>query len=404
VRRFRWAAAVAVLTTVIATAPAPAVALPAGHHHSPSAAAVAAGKRAVARRAHEVRVEARRVGRARGALARLNVGAEVAVEAYDGAKVKLATAQHAAHTAQLVLAGANAQVAAGQLRAAQFATAAYKTGGVDSVSAYLEPGGPSKLVRRIGAIDAISSAEHTTLQRYEAARIYQAVVSRQANAVAAKALTAAAAAAKAKLAAQRAVSRQSVVLTGLRHQQATLAALLQTAKTRAGRLERERLAAIARARRLAAARQAAPPPVASGPSPFAGASGSTSGTVSATTALAALHAAESQIGKPYQWGAAGPNTYDCSGLVLWSYGQVGIHLDHWTGDQWNEGAHISQSELRPGDLVFFAYNTSDPSTIHHVGMYIGNGEMVDAPFTGADVRYDSAFRPDYIGAVRPYQR
>jgi cell wall-associated NlpC family hydrolase len=126
--------------------------------------------------------------------------------------------------------------------------------------------------------------------------------------------------------------------------------------------------------------------------------------VSAATALAALHAAESQIGKPYQWGAAGPNTYDCSGLVMWSYSQVGVQLDHWTGDQWNEGAHVSHAELRPGDLVFFARNTSDPATIHHVGMYVGGGEMVDAPFTGVDVRYDSALRPDYIGAVRPYQR
>jgi cell wall-associated NlpC family hydrolase len=89
---------------------------------------------------------------------------------------------------------------------------------------------------------------------------------------------------------------------------------------------------------------------------------------------------------------------------MWAYDQVGVHLDHWTHDQWVEGAHISRADLRPGDLVFFAYNTSDPSTIHHVGMYVGNGEMVDAPFTGADVRYDSVLRPDYIGAVRPYQR
>jgi cell wall-associated NlpC family hydrolase len=89
---------------------------------------------------------------------------------------------------------------------------------------------------------------------------------------------------------------------------------------------------------------------------------------------------------------------------MWAYDQVGVHLEHFTGDQWTEGAHVSQSELRPGDLVFFATNTADPSTIHHVGMYVGNGEMVDAPFTGANVRYDPAFRSDYIGAVRPYQQ
>jgi peptidoglycan DL-endopeptidase RipA len=57
--------------------------------------------------------------------------------------------------------------------------------------------------------------------------------------------------------------------------------------------------------------------------------------------------------------------------------------------------------LRPGDLVFFAHNPSNPSTIHHVGIYIGNGQMVEAPFTGARVRISPAFRPDYAGATRP---
>jgi cell wall-associated NlpC family hydrolase len=89
---------------------------------------------------------------------------------------------------------------------------------------------------------------------------------------------------------------------------------------------------------------------------------------------------------------------------MWAYDQVGVHLDHWTHDQWAEGAHISRADLRPGDLVFFALNVADPSSIHHVGMYVGNDEMVDAPFTGVDVRYDSIDRSDYIGAVRPYQR
>jgi cell wall-associated NlpC family hydrolase len=153
-------------------------------------------------------------------------------------------------------------------------------------------------------------------------------------------------------------------------------------------------------------RTPSPPPSApsSGSSPYAGTTGDLSGTVSAATGAAAVRQAESQIGKPYEWGAAGPNTYDCSGLVMWAYGNVGVHLDHWTGFQWNEGAHVSTSQLQPGDLLFFAYNTSDPSTIHHVGMYIGNGQMVEAPYTGANVRISSSGRSDYIGAVRPYQR
>ena len=128
------------------------------------------------------------------------------------------------------------------------------------------------------------------------------------------------------------------------------------------------------------------------------------GTVSAATEQQAVNYAESQIGKPYQWGAAGPDRYDCSGLVMWAYAHAGVTLDHWTGYQWQEGARIATSALRPGDLVFFATDTSDPNTIHHVGMYIGNGQMVEAPYTGANVRISSAWRPDLIGAIRPYDR
>ena len=83
-----------------------------------------------------------------------------------------------------------------------------------------------------------------------------------------------------------------------------------------------------------------------------------------------------------------------------AYAAVGISLAHYTGAQWDEGLHVSQAQLQPGDLVFFATNTNDPSTIHHVGIYIGNGQMVDAPATGEQVGIHNAFRPDYIGAVQ----
>jgi cell wall-associated NlpC family hydrolase len=402
-RRIRWGVAIATLVTSVALTPVAADAARGHHHHAPSAAAIARSKHDVAVRAHQVKVAFAEVGRAKQALAKLNVTAEVAFEAYDGAEVKLKAAQRAVRTAHLVLSSANDQVAKGQARVTQFATAAYESGGLSNIEAYLEPGGPSKLVSRLGVIDSISSSEHTTLERLDAARIYQGVVSRQAEVVAAGAAAAATTASKAKAVAVAAVNRQTAVLHGLRHEKAHLNALLAQARSHAGKLERARIAAIARARREAAARLAAKP-APTGPSPFSGSTGSTAGTVSAATALAALHAAESQIGKPYQWGAAGPNSYDCSGLVLWAYSQVGVSLDHWTHDQWTEGAHVSQADLRPGDLVFFAFNTSDPSTIHHVGLYVGGGQMVDAPYTGVDVRYDAAFRPDYIGAVRPYQR
>lgn len=113
-----------------------------------------------------------------------------------------------------------------------------------------------------------------------------------------------------------------------------------------------------------------------------------------TVGVQALRAALSRIGDPYVWGAAGPSAFDCSGLVVWAYAQIGISLMHYTGDLWNEGEHISKSELEPGDLVFFF------ADISHVGIYVGNGLMVDAPTFGQNVQVQQVFSGAYVGAVR----
>ena len=103
-----------------------------------------------------------------------------------------------------------------------------------------------------------------------------------------------------------------------------------------------------------------------------------------------------QLGKPYVWGAAGPSAYDCSGLVLAAYRSAGIYLPRVSRAQWYAGPHVSL-----GELVFFARNVGAPSTVHHVGIYIGGGALVEAPYSGARVRTASIGRSDYIGAVRP---
>ena len=107
----------------------------------------------------------------------------------------------------------------------------------------------------------------------------------------------------------------------------------------------------------------------------------------------ALRFALDKLGDEYVWGAAGPDTFDCSGLVMWAYEHVGISLEHFTGDQWNEGQHIPLSELQPGDLVFM-YG------LDHVGMYVGNGMMVDAPSSGQVVSIQSIPWGAVDGAVR----
>jgi cell wall-associated NlpC family hydrolase len=104
--------------------------------------------------------------------------------------------------------------------------------------------------------------------------------------------------------------------------------------------------------------------------------------------------AATKIGDPYLWGGAGPDEFDCSGLVVWAYAQLGVSLPHYTGSLWDEGEHISYDDLQPGDLVFFG------ADIDHVGFYIGNGLMVDAPHSGADVRVEAIWWSQYVGAVR----
>jgi peptidoglycan DL-endopeptidase CwlO len=111
-------------------------------------------------------------------------------------------------------------------------------------------------------------------------------------------------------------------------------------------------------------------------------------------AAEALRFAMGKLGRPYVWGAAGPSTFDCSGLTMWAYKQVGINLPHFTGSQWNAGTHVSRSQLQPGDLVFFY------SDLHHMGMYIGNGKMIHAPQTGDVVKISSLDGRPFAGAVR----
>jgi peptidoglycan DL-endopeptidase CwlO len=113
-----------------------------------------------------------------------------------------------------------------------------------------------------------------------------------------------------------------------------------------------------------------------------------------TVGTVALRAALTRRGDPYVWGAAGPEEFDCSGLVVWAFAQEGISLPHYTGSLWDSGMHVSENDLEPGDLVFFFADMS------HVGIYIGNGLMVDAPSTGQVVQVQEVFWDAYVGAVR----
>jgi cell wall-associated NlpC family hydrolase len=134
---------------------------------------------------------------------------------------------------------------------------------------------------------------------------------------------------------------------------------------------------------LAALSQAAPPPTAPG-------------------GAGAVQAAESQIGVPYRWGAESPKGspdpgFDCSGLTAWAWGQVGVSLPHFSGGQMADSTPVPVNDLQPGDLLFYGPGGSD-----HVAMYVGNGEMIEAPHTGASVWITGLRLGDgFAGAGRP---
>jgi peptidoglycan DL-endopeptidase CwlO len=112
-------------------------------------------------------------------------------------------------------------------------------------------------------------------------------------------------------------------------------------------------------------------------------------------AAAAIEYAMSKVGGPYVYGAAGPTAFDCSGLTMMAWAQAGVSLPHSSSAQYSSGPHVAESDLQPGDLVFYY------SPISHVGMYIGNGMIVHAANPSSGIRVSALHSMPYVGAVRP---
>ncbi len=117
----------------------------------------------------------------------------------------------------------------------------------------------------------------------------------------------------------------------------------------------------------------------------------------------AVALAQQFLGVPYVWGGASPSGFDCSGLVMFVYRQLGVGLPHYSGNQWYSGRRLTPDELQPGDIVFFHMGPDGPG---HEGLYIGGGKFIEAAHRGTVVRISPLFDParglSYVGAVRPY--
>src|SRR5579875_1590777 len=335
-------------------------------------------------------------------LASLRNQAEAVIERYDKTMVNLHQAAVAYRAAQQRLARATQAESTSKRQVGALAAQDYEAGaGVGSMAEMLgNPGGPQAFFNGVDAEQQIARQGVDVLAQNHAGRIVANVFRAQAHKELASEQAAAKRAAALKAAIQAAIGRQQAAVAGLQTSTKRLEAELGAAKTREYELQQSRQQTQHSQQQALAPQE----PVAA-----AGATGSAWSSsysladgASAGQGNIAANWAISQIGKPYQWGGAGPGTYDCSGLTMDAWARAGVTLLHWTGYQWPSGPHIPISQLRRGDLLFYATNTSDPATIHHVGIYIGNGEMVDAPYTGVDVRIDSIYQPGYpIGAVRP---
>ena len=118
----------------------------------------------------------------------------------------------------------------------------------------------------------------------------------------------------------------------------------------------------------------------------------------------AIAYAEQQLGKPYQWGATGPDAFDCSGLVMMAYRAAGIDIPRTSQQQWAAGPRVSSSDVQPGDLVFFAGADGTPTAPGHVGLVIGKGLMIEAYATGYPIRIAPYGDRDPVGFTRPWAR
>jgi cell wall-associated NlpC family hydrolase len=374
----------------------------------PSAGQVQAAQNKAAQRAAALGKQNAQVATANAQLTDLENQAEILTEDYDRAEVARQQAQKAYTAAVTKLADAENSQRTSRQAVGALAANEYETqGGFDPMAAMLgDAHGVTAYLNQMGLGQVFTTRRTDILARNNADSVVARVFRTQASSALKQRKAAAQQAAKLKVAIQAAVAQQQTVVQQTRSVASQLSSRLYSAKNHANHLANERAkalaaeAAAAAAKAAAAARQAAASAASTGSvtsaSEFSGSAASSSqGNIAANFAI-------SQIGKPYQWGAIGPSTYDCSGLAMIAWQHAGVAILHYTGDQWVEGAHVSMNALQRGDLVFYATNNADPNTIHHVGIYIGGGNMVDAPYTGVDVRIDSIYQPGVpIGAVRP---
>ena len=299
---------------------------------------------------------------------------EVLAEKYNKARIDVSAAQQAAEAAEKGAASTASQfrLARGQLAA--FVASRYEGGSFSNTGALLSADSGNGYLDTLNTLDLMSTQQAGVVADLSRAKSAADSARKRANDLLAIA--------EAK---GRAVGEQ----------RSTVAAETDRFKTLLLRLTKAQQAAYA-ARDAATPPQVAPTVKAQAGSPAAQA-GSPAAHASNAGAQRAVDFALAQIGKPYVFGAAGPDAFDCSGLTMAAWAAGGVALPHLAASQYDYGTHVSASQLQPGDLVFLY------QPIGHVSIYVGNGMVVSAPQEGENVKLVAVayFAADFVGATRP---
>ena len=304
---------------------------------------------------------------------------EVLTEQFNEAREELAATREAAAQAAAEVAAAEAALAQARDRVRVVAYGAYTGERLGPLEAVLTSRSRDELLDRIGTLQTIADHNGGVLGRAQQATADadRAEVSAQEVAADAQAQADRLAERKDDLDAQIAVYQAEYERLNEEEQRASRAAAERHAAEQAAAAQAA--AAAAPGRTTSRPAPAPPRPAATAPAP-APAAPVLGGSAAARTAV---DTAMAQVGDPYVWGAAGPNAFDCSGLVQYAYAAAGIGLPHSSRMQSTMGAPVSRGALQPGDLVFFY------SPVSHVGIYIGNGQMVHASTSGVPVKVAS---------------
>jgi cell wall-associated NlpC family hydrolase len=314
---------------------------------------------------------------ARERLGELEKDFELAVERYDFIRHRLTRLQASIAADEVVVDRLSERMSVNQAAASRVAEELYKGGSTDALEAVLSS---ESLVDADARLTYLRSSEAAQARVFERLAVDRRLLNERIERLEVQR-------AQAREAEHRIAQLKSEITAKIADQREEIDRLT----TLIERAERRRAARELRAEAAASAASASAPgdaaaPIAApvGPVPSAGG-----------RAAIAVRAALAQVGKPYQWGAAGPDSFDCSGLTMYAWAQAGVSLPHSSAAQYGATPRVSASDLQPGDLLFHG------SPIHHVAMYIGSGQMVEAPYTGASVRVVSSGRSDTVGAGRP---